>query len=132
MQLSMHTLKSFCNVANKRLSKKNGTDHSVPLRHIHMSFLKMIVSFLITKYMFVAESVGMHQRRTELTLETYYLEKYHYLFYFYPLPPYPRFARCLQPCFSKVTVHFTVLLAFHKLVQLISQKKKQNQPIRDQ
>ena len=78
--------------------------------------------------MFVAESVGMHQRRTELTLETYYLEKYHYLFYFYPLPPYPRFARCLQPCFSKVTVHFTVLLAFHKLVQLISQKRGKKTP----
>ena len=128
-QLNMHTLKSYCSVANKQLSKKKW-DHSVPLRHIHRSFLKMIVSFLITKYMFVAESVGMHKRRKELTLETYYLEKYHYLFYFYPLPPHPRFARYLQSCFSKVTVHFTVLLAFHKLVQLISQKKKK--PIRDQ
>ena len=96
----------------------------MPLRHIHMSFLKMIFSFLITKHMFVAESVGMHKRRKELTLETYSLEMYHYLFYFYPLPSHPRFAWCLQSHFYKVTVHFTVLLAFHKLVQLIPQKKK--------
>ena len=98
----------------------------MPLRHIHMSFLKMIFSFLITKHMFVAESVGMHKRRKELTLETYSLEMYHYLFYFYPLPSHPRFAWCLQSRFSKVTVHFTVLLAFRKLVQLIPQKQKKN------
>ena len=51
--------------------------------------------------MFVAESVGMHKRRTELTLETYYLEKYHYLFYFYPFSPQPQVCRVSTILFFK-------------------------------